>query len=99
VVSNFVTMNAEGWYVDPFGHHEARWMSGGTPTSLVRDGGVESQDPPPSMAFQGELERVQESTSHDGADLKRADDAEQEEFDPNAIIQAASDAIDSTNGF
>jgi hypothetical protein len=51
------------------------------------------------MAFQGELERVQESTSHDGADLKRADDAEQEEFDPNAIIQAASDAIDSTNGF
>jgi len=37
----------EGWYTDPFGRHEARWMSDGTPTKLVRDGDVESYDDPP----------------------------------------------------
>jgi hypothetical protein len=37
----------EGWCSDPFGRHEARWMSDGTPTKLVRDGGVESTDEPP----------------------------------------------------
>ena len=29
-------MNAEGWYVDPYGLHGARWFSDGTPTALVR---------------------------------------------------------------
>ncbi len=38
---------ADGWYADPYGRHEARWMSGGTPTELVRDRGVQSYDPPP----------------------------------------------------
>ena len=38
---------AEGWYTDPYGRHEARWMSDGTPTELVRDLGVESYDAPP----------------------------------------------------
>jgi hypothetical protein len=37
----------EGWHADPFGRHEARWMSDGTPTALVRDGDVESCDAPP----------------------------------------------------
>jgi len=37
----------EGWVTDPFGLHEARWMSDGTPTTLVRDGDVESYDEPP----------------------------------------------------
>ena len=37
----------EGWHADPFGRHEARWMSDGTPTELVRDGDVESYDAPP----------------------------------------------------
>ena len=37
----------EGWHADPFGRHEARWMSDGTPTTLVRDGDVESRDAPP----------------------------------------------------
>ena len=36
----------QGWYVDPFGVHGDRWISQGRPTALVRDGGVESQDPP-----------------------------------------------------
>jgi hypothetical protein len=30
-------VNAEGWYVDPFGSHEARWFSDGVPTGLVRE--------------------------------------------------------------
>jgi hypothetical protein len=25
----------EGWYTDPYGRHEARWMSAGTPARLV----------------------------------------------------------------
>jgi hypothetical protein len=37
----------EGWYTDPFGRHEARWMSKGVPTKLVRDGKEESYDDPP----------------------------------------------------
>jgi hypothetical protein len=37
----------EGWYTDPFGRHEARWMSEGVPTKLVSDEGVESYDEPP----------------------------------------------------
>jgi hypothetical protein len=40
-------MSAQGWYRDPFGRHEDRWYSAGTPTSLVRDGGVEAADEPP----------------------------------------------------
>jgi hypothetical protein len=33
-----------GWYADPLGRHEERWMSEGKPTSLVRDGGVEAHE-------------------------------------------------------
>ena len=32
-------MKAEGWYHDPYRLHEARWISDGAPTALVRDGG------------------------------------------------------------
>jgi hypothetical protein len=34
----------------------------------------------------------------DGNDLKRADDAEREDFDPKALTDAASEAIDSATG-
>ncbi|HTU37741.1 MAG TPA: hypothetical protein VMF35_06955 [Acidimicrobiales bacterium] len=37
----------EGWYTDPWGLHEARWISDGVPSRLVRDGGWESYDDPP----------------------------------------------------
>ena len=40
-------MHEEGWYTDPFGLHDARWMSDGRPTGLVRDGDVESNEPVP----------------------------------------------------
>src|SRR5689334_21494685 len=46
---------AEGWYRDPFGIHEDRWMSQGQPTKLVRDGGAESYDPPPDLPLPAEL--------------------------------------------
>jgi hypothetical protein len=37
---------AEGWCVDHTGVHELRWYSVGTPTDLVKDGAIESRDPP-----------------------------------------------------
>jgi len=43
-----MTPEPQGWYNDPFGRHEARYFSAGKPTKLVRDGGHESNDPPPS---------------------------------------------------
>jgi hypothetical protein len=42
--------NAQNWCADPFGRHQARWFSNGIPTALVRDQGVETQDPPPVTA-------------------------------------------------
>jgi hypothetical protein len=77
----------EGWYVDPFRVHAARWFSDGIPTALVRDkGGVESYDAPPSTTFEGDLERVPESGAASGDDLLRADSVNPagEIFDPNA---------------
>ena len=69
-------MHAEGWYLDPYGVHEARWISDGTPTALVRDGHVEAHDPPPDARYEGPLRPVAEQAPADGEDLRRADDAE-----------------------
>lgn len=67
----------EGWFTDPFGLHEARWLSQGTPTKLVRDRGVESYDEPPDEVPDHEPVRIEEDVAPDGgADLLRADDAE-----------------------
>ena len=70
-------MHAEGWYVDPFGVHGERWFSDGRPTQLVRDGEVESHDPPPEASYTGQLERV-ETTAPRPDDLRRADERETE---------------------
>jgi hypothetical protein len=91
-------VDEEGWYKDPFGRHEARWISVGTPTALVRDGSVESQDPPPSTVIAGEFERVPETAQSSGEDLKRADDAERGTVDLDALIDAGEIAIDSATG-
>jgi hypothetical protein len=40
----------QGWFRDPFGAHEARYFSDGSPTRLVRDGETESYDEPPAGA-------------------------------------------------
>ncbi len=89
-------MNEEGWYKDPYGRHEARWISDGTPSALVRDGEVESQDPPPDEPITAPMERVAGPTRVDGGDLKRADEAESHTFDPAAMIDAGEESIDSS---
>jgi hypothetical protein len=66
-------MSAGGWYHDPFGAHEARWFSDGTPTNLVRDGAVEAHDEPPDTEFELPLVPVSGSPAGNGADLLRAD--------------------------
>jgi hypothetical protein len=66
----------EGWYTDPFGRHEARWMSAGVPTKLVRDGDEESSDEPPDGAPTVTPTRIEAEPLRDGADFLRADDPE-----------------------
>jgi len=66
-------MNEEGWYVDSYGLHEARWISDGAPTTLVRDGGLETQDPPPDTPPPVPSELLAETDLTDGGDLRRAD--------------------------
>ena len=90
-------MNEEGWYVDPFGLHEARWISDGTPTALVRDGRAESKDEPPPKTFDGALTRIEETAPIDGEDLRRADSAE-EAHDPADGVRKAWDVFDQTSG-
>jgi hypothetical protein len=51
--------DVEGWFTDPFGRHEARWMSGNTPTDLVRDGRMEGHDPVPDGPFSAKPVRVE----------------------------------------
>lgn len=85
--------SAEGWYKDPFGEHEARWFSEGTPTSLVRDGSVESRDDPPDESVDGPLQRVEASQAPSAGDLRRADDAESG-YDRSDYGDKASEAMD-----
>jgi hypothetical protein len=65
----------EGWCTDPFGRHEARWLSRGTPTKLVRDGEVESYDEPPDEEPTREPQLIEPDVGPiGGADLVRAGD-------------------------
>ncbi len=64
-------LEPNGWYVDPFGRHEARYVSGGKATSLVRDRGEESQDPPPSQSVPVTDLRPAESHDYDGETPER----------------------------
>jgi hypothetical protein len=71
----------EGWYTDPFGRHEARWLSDGQPTKLVRDAEIESYDEPPDAPpVQDPVMIEPDPKSFNPEDLLRADDAE---ADPN----------------
>jgi hypothetical protein len=80
----------EGWFTDPFERHEARWMSQGTPTSLVRDGDVEGSDPVASGPFKVNPVRIEGRPPRDGSDMLRADDAERQgPYDPEAATDAA----------
>jgi hypothetical protein len=69
--------NLEGWYTDPYARHEARWLSDGRPTKLVRDGDVTCYDEPPQWSFIREPEPIVFHPAAENADdLRRADDAE-----------------------
>jgi hypothetical protein len=67
-------VRAEGWCRDPYGIHGDRWYSDGQPTSLVRDDGIESRDPPPSGLPPAEPVPLDLSPS-DASDMMRADDS------------------------
>jgi len=70
-------MDAEGWYKDPYGHHEERWFSAGAATKLVRDGQVTASDPPPDFPPPGPLVPAEmHGPDHGAADMLRADAAE-----------------------
>jgi len=70
-------MKPEGWYTDPYARHEARWLSDGVATKLVRDGDATSYDEPPEGPFVREPEAIEPDPVRGGADdLRRADDAE-----------------------
>jgi hypothetical protein len=86
---------AEGWYRDPFGAHEARWFSEGIPTALVRDGQLESHDPPPPAADAAAVEPEElPEQANAGSGLLRADEAESgEERDGRTPGEAALDAF------
>ena len=86
-------MTAEGWYRDPFGLHEDRWMSDGNPTALVRDNGVESYDESPSAELSPVLEPDDGPEPHDGEDLLRADEPNQ----APSYKRAALDVFDQTS--
>ncbi|SRR5271156_4288012 len=65
----------EGWFTDPYGRHDARWLSQGTPTSLVRDGTTEGNDPPPEEKPQFEPQPIEvESDVSASEEMRRADD-------------------------
>lgn len=72
-------LEQEGWYSDPYGRHEARWISGGVPTKLCRDGDTESYDEPPdSPPSHAWVPITPPPGSVTAADTLRADAAESE---------------------
>jgi hypothetical protein len=87
---------AEGWYSDPYGRHGARWMSDGTPTKLVRDGGFESYDDPPNEVPTHPAVKL--GTEGRPGDLRRADDAEREPFDEAKANEVALEAWGQREG-
>jgi len=90
-------VNLEGWFTDPFGRHEARWMSAGTPTSLVRDAGTESRDEPPDEPWTHDPRPIAPPGTSDST--LRADDAQDEIYDPQRLVDAAETSIDSAGPF
>lgn len=85
----------EGWFTDPFGRHEARWLSNGLPTRLVRDGGAEAYDEPPHELPTHVPERIDGAWAGASDGRQRADDAEAgQAYDRHAARQAAFDSLD-----
>jgi hypothetical protein len=85
-------MEAEGWFVDPFGAHDARWISDGVPTALVRDGTTETQDAPPSTALGLPLIPPDGVQDTDGRDLLRSDAADGQGTSGDGAFQAFAES-------
>ena len=85
------TNPAEGWYQDPFGVHEHRWMSQGRPTKLVRDDGTESYDPPPDLPLPGELVPAEAGRGAAPGDAGEA--GQESSYSDQRASRAALDAI------
>ncbi len=66
----------EGWCTDPYARHQARWISVGRATALVRDGEIDGNDPPPDEPFVAAPIPLEADGATDGDDLRRADDGE-----------------------
>ena len=64
-------ISLEGWFSDPYDRHEARWMSRGTPTALVRDGQIEGSDPVADEPFKVTPVRIEAEGPGDGSDQRR----------------------------
>src|SRR5664280_1464607 len=79
---------AEGWFIDPYGRHEQRWMSNGQATKLVRDGRVERTDEPPDVPPDVPLVRAPENGLASPKDVLRADDI------GNQVVPKSTDIAD-----
>jgi len=88
-----MVMQAEGWYVDLFRSHEARWFSDGLATALVRDARSESHHPPTRATYDGTLTPVGGNGERGCDDVLRAD-SDEGPFDPGTGSRAAWDAFD-----
>ncbi|MFZ0251473.1 MAG: hypothetical protein WAL61_16125 [Acidimicrobiales bacterium] len=62
------TESEEGWFTDPFELHEARWMSNGIPTKLVRDGDQESYEDPPDEVWSCLPQPIKPAPPQEGSD-------------------------------
>jgi len=83
----------EGWFTDPYGVHEARWLSAGKPTKLVRDGEDESYDAPPDGPYVAEPVRIETTpTAASGSDLLRTGEASSQ-YDEGEAVMESLDAI------
>jgi len=74
-------MSEEGWYTDPYGLHEHRWFSDGSPTSLVRDRGETSKDPAPDTGYGEEPKLVDAPPIHAEDELRRAGGDQEQSVD------------------
>ena len=92
-------ISLEGWYTDPYDRHEARWMSQGTPTPLIRDGKIEGSNPVADEPFKVTPVRIEAEGPGDGSDQRRADDAQTEQpYNSTEASRAATDAFDQSEG-
>jgi len=86
-------MNEEGWYTDPYGLHDARWMSQGRPTGLVRDGDIEATEEVPDGPPTSTPQRI---SALDSDGLSTSDVIREATGKTPSYQDAAEESIDSS---